>query len=124
MVVGQFDGWVAGAKRRRPPQLPKIWGVAPATLKLIRQTDPLPQVLKVLKLVKSRYANKPASVVTWLPQKRSFNRLSKLTRKSSFFASPIGFPCQLGMIWQNTPAFQGSGANRMPKCGKSNGEYG
>ncbi len=66
----------------------------------------------------------PASVVTLLPQNFSFNRLSKPTRKSSFLASPIGFPCQLGMLSVRSPVFQGFGANRVPKCGKSNGKCG
>ncbi len=48
-----------------------------------------------------------AELVTSLPQKFSFNRLSKPTRKSSLLASPIGFPCHLGMIWQNTLVFKG-----------------
>ena len=55
----------------------------------------------------SRYANNPASVVTWLPRNFSFKRLSKLTRKSLFWQSPIGFPSQHGTNWQNTPVVQG-----------------
>ena len=35
-------------------------------------------------------AKSPASLVTLLPQNGSIIRLSKLTRKSPFFASPIG----------------------------------
>jgi hypothetical protein len=45
--------------------------------------------------------------VTWLPTNFSFKRLSKSTRKSSFWQSPIGFPCRQGMIWHNTLLFKG-----------------
>ncbi len=49
--------------------------------------------------------------MTLLPQNRSLKRLSKPTRKSSFFVSPIGFPCHLGRWTAQTAVFQGFGAN-------------